>query len=1284
MHKFRYKKPCMALVAAVVLVGITWLTGSVVAQREWGKQIARFEQVSPVYSQSVETGTSVEDLGLPDTLRAVLTWDPDRECVLQEADPGTLAEEYGYQLVASQVEPAPVGEDTAEKQETEQGLAPSQEPEATAEQAQHLTQYVYTDNQGYPQYRVYGSVNGSENRWFAVDEQGNILGVVEDVAVTWACETYDAQQAGAYQFQAQAPDYSYTLEAPYAQIMVEARVDIGPATQPDIPEGGQDTELAQQTLEAVADGVTFTVSGRIPEQAQLVVTKQELGTDEVQSLLADQLTESETLGSYAAYDITILMDGEEWQPQEPIQVSVDQAVLAGAQATEIQVAHIPDHSQPSNAHVDTTVQGERAVFETDGFSLYVFYTVNYTVDFHYNDITYQMKGGSSMLLSQLFVELGVEKNAADVESAVFSNPTLLAVEQKEGDWQLLSLKPFQTTETLTLTFYDGSMEVIRVTDVAYIGNVTVNAISANTLQDAWQSSGVTVTTWPGSIVNAAINNSNKTTNLSPGGTVSNPGYPAGTTLCHATYWNALKVNGVLYDVDVFIKTKVGFFYPFAFGLTLNTEKGVTYLRSFIRNHTSGSYNKEWQANYPKGWQFLEVTLEFYQAGSNRTVKATLPSLAYGNACWSASTTGELEMFNFQEYGYGLYSTKPSSFFYSSYGGWSAKAPMAFTDTLWSYAVGVPSLTIAQYKDTSSSGAGGSGLELLLGTSTTATSANLSLTKTVGKGSDWGSETFTFTTQASDASGNPNKSFALTSTSNSMALADTSTTKTLSNYTKANFNVAGTYYALITEKAGTNTRWKYDTTKWLAIIVVGQNKTTLALSISSITYKNLSTAATNTSAASFTNYYTSALSTSVSATKTVSSTAASASSSFTFNVAQSNSSGTATPSSTWSLTNTSKTGTFSKGSASFTFGTATFTAPGTYYGVISETVGSAQGWTYDTSKWLVTFQVTRNAADYSLSVTKTYKKVGTSTTSTAADFVNYYTPPVTAAISVEKTVDNQSDDPNISGTFTFVAQQSNASGTPTASTAWTLTNASKTQSFQTGKTSFELGTATFPKAGNYYALVTESSNHTELGWDNDTTQWLVTFQVTLNGDYSLSVNKTYQNLTTKETNQQHAAFVNVYRHLAQLTIAKVVDNYADIGTATASKDQDFMIQLEGDGQTTGVALAHGETSGVMTVSSKSAGVRYDIREIVPMEYALTDIEVTDISQHSQQAPVLELQRDSQGNITGGTLTIYPENVLTITVHNTFAHTGYFKGRAQVDTVFSGGAATTRFGPMYAVR
>src|SRR5699024_3284144 len=93
MHQFRYKKPCIALVSAVVLVGITWLTGSVVAQREWGKQIARFEQVSPVYSQSVETGTSVEDLGLPDTLRAVLTWDPDRECVLQEADPGTLAEE---------------------------------------------------------------------------------------------------------------------------------------------------------------------------------------------------------------------------------------------------------------------------------------------------------------------------------------------------------------------------------------------------------------------------------------------------------------------------------------------------------------------------------------------------------------------------------------------------------------------------------------------------------------------------------------------------------------------------------------------------------------------------------------------------------------------------------------------------------------------------------------------------------------------------------------------------------------------------------------------------------------------------------------------------------------------------------------------------------------------------------------------------------------------------------------------------------------------------------------
>lgn len=1282
MHQFRYKKPCIALVLAVVLVGITWLTGSVVAQREWGKQIARFEQVSPVYSQSVETGTSVEDLGLPDTLRAVLTWDPNTEYVLEEADPGTLAEEYGYQLVTTQEEPVPTEGDTVGTQETK----PSQEPEATAEPAQPLTKYVYIDNQGYPQYRVYGSINGSENRWFAVDEQGNILGVVEDVAVTWVCETYDVQQAGTYQFKAQAPGYSYTLEAPYAQIIVEERVDIGSATQPDPTEEEKKEELAQQTLEAVADGVTFTVSGRVPEQAQLVVTKQELGTDEVESLLADQLTESETLGSYAAYDITILVDGEEWQPQEPVQVSVDQAVLAGAQATEIQVAHIPDHSQPSNAHVDTTVQGERAVFETDGFSLYVFYTVNYTVDFHYNNITYHMEGGSSMLLSQLFVELSMERQASDVETVLFSDPTLLAVEQQEGDWLLVSLKPFQTTETLTLTFYDGSMEVIQVTDVAYIGNVTVNAISATTLQDAWQSSGVTVKTWSGSIVTATINGGAATTNLSPGGTVSNPGYPAGTTLCHATYYNALKVNGALYDVDVYVKTKVGFFYPFSFGLSLNLN-GVPYLQSFITEHTSGQYHDEWVNYYERGTQFLEVQLVFYEAGSNRTKVGILPSLAYGNSCWNADPTYSVELFNFQDQGYGLYSVNPSNYYYNTtYKAWGARTgnAVSVSNTLWSYAVNTSSLTVAQYKDASTSKASGSGLELLLGTSTTAASASLSLKKTVGKGSDWGSETFTFTTSPSNAQGEVTKEFTLTSTSNAMTLADTSTTKTLSNYTKANFNVAGTYYALITEKAGTNTRWKYDTTKWLAIIVVGQNKTTLALSISSITYKNLSTAATNTSAASFTNYYTSALSTSVSATKTVSTTAASASSSFTFNVAQSNSSGTATPSSTWSLTNTSKTGTFSKGSASFTFGTATFTAPGTYYGVISETVGSAQGWTYDTSKWLVTFQVTRNAADYSLSVTKTYKKVGTSTTGTAADFVNYYTPPVTAAISVEKTVDNQSDDPNISGTFTFVAQQSNASGTPTASTAWTLTNASKTQSFQTGKTSFELGTATFPKAGNYYALVTESSNHTELGWDNDTTQWLVTFQVTLNGDYSLSVNKTYQNLATKETNQQHAAFVNVYRHLAQLTIAKVVDNYADIGTATASKDQDFMIQLEGDGQTTGVALAHGETSGVMTVSSKSAGVRYDIREIVPMEYALTDIEVTDVSQHSQQAPVLELQRDSQGNITGGTLTIYPENILTITVHNTFAHTGYFKGRAQVDNVFSGGAATTRFGPMYAVR
>lgn len=117
-----------------------------------------------------------------------------------------------------------------------------------------------------------------------------------------------------------------------------------------------------------------------------------------------------------------------------------------------------------------------------------------------------------------------------------------------------------------------------------------------------------------------------------------------------------------------------------------------------------------------------------------------------------------------------------------------------------------------------------------------------------------------------------------------------------------------------------------------------------------------------------------------------------------------------------------------------------------------------------------------------------------------------------------------------------------------------------------------------------------------------------------------------------------------------------------------KDQPFIINLA-DHVEADVVLNHNETSKTIAMGTwKEETV--DIREIIPMEYDLTDISITDTGKGTQE-PKLTLTRDSSGKkITGGTLTMYPGNRILITVTNTFQHEGYFKGRTSVKNVFQG--------------
>ena len=151
--------------------------------------------------------------------------------------------------------------------------------------------------------------------------------------------------------------------------------------------------------------------------------------------------------------------------------------------------------------IEDTVAG--VTFDAEGFSVY---GVVYTVDFHFGDYSYSILGGGSITIRELFEALEIENEANAAEDAVFSDPSLVWVGKVDedttigalkeanglnakysedlteeqlaeingrtveaGEWVLISLKPFDTEETLTVRMADGKVLTIKVTDAQITG-----------------------------------------------------------------------------------------------------------------------------------------------------------------------------------------------------------------------------------------------------------------------------------------------------------------------------------------------------------------------------------------------------------------------------------------------------------------------------------------------------------------------------------------------------------------------------------------------------------------------------------------------------------------------------------------------------------------------------------------------------------------------------------------------------------------------------------------------
>ncbi|MBQ2640947.1 MAG: hypothetical protein IJG15_03000, partial [Lachnospiraceae bacterium] len=256
--------------------------------------------------------------------------------------------------------------------------------------------------------------------------------------------------------------------------------------------------------------------------------------------------ESRTAGFHAV-DITFHdADGNEIEPRKPIKVSMQSESIRQAvenPSTAPVVVHVEDNKKEheeenkkdnitgnindnkdeseadrkdemtaeaessSSIGLDsatvtgTTVPGaaeaDNLTFEADSFSVYA---VVYTVDFAYEEYTYSIRGGNSILLSDMVKELHISDNDAAFMSRVknveftdpalmrvtyINNPTTVAAVEEyifdgvfddaekepgsnrkldEGEWLLTSLAPFKTEEALTITLDSGRQIVITVLD----------------------------------------------------------------------------------------------------------------------------------------------------------------------------------------------------------------------------------------------------------------------------------------------------------------------------------------------------------------------------------------------------------------------------------------------------------------------------------------------------------------------------------------------------------------------------------------------------------------------------------------------------------------------------------------------------------------------------------------------------------------------------------------------------------------------------------------------------
>lgn len=193
-------KRCVTTLLSVILMTALFcaaIPGD--ASAAWLKgRITKFERTGEIFNETALTGTEEADLPLPESIRAEIELsDKEKKAEFKQAKPKRDGSDgyYAHGYIAPQ---------NASK----------------LYKKGELVIYTFTDADGEESYRVYGSLDGGENKWYASDKKGKITGSIADIAVKWSCDGYDKTKVGDYSFAAVFANYTYALAHPFGVLHV--------------------------------------------------------------------------------------------------------------------------------------------------------------------------------------------------------------------------------------------------------------------------------------------------------------------------------------------------------------------------------------------------------------------------------------------------------------------------------------------------------------------------------------------------------------------------------------------------------------------------------------------------------------------------------------------------------------------------------------------------------------------------------------------------------------------------------------------------------------------------------------------------------------------------------------------------------------------------------------------------------------------------------------------------------------------------------------------------------